>query len=96
LATVQLKTNRFGVGISQKAGDIIDVSEAEAVRLIQAGKALPVVNGVPVAITAKTISPLIENAMVDTTRQMPTMDRVETRTQEVPAKKKRGRPRKNP
>lgn len=39
---VKLLISRAGIKFSQSAGDIVEVSEAEAERLIRAGKAEPV------------------------------------------------------
>lgn len=39
---VKLLTSRAGVNFSQNAGDVIDVSDDEAKRMIEAGQASPV------------------------------------------------------
>ena len=39
---ITLLCSRAGVGFAQNAGDVIDVSDAEAGRMIEAGQALPV------------------------------------------------------
>ena len=41
---VKLLTSRAGVDFSQNAGDVIDVSEAEGKRMIEAGQAAPIAN----------------------------------------------------
>lgn len=39
---VKLLTSRAGVDFSQSAGDIVEIGDAEAVRMIEAGQAEPV------------------------------------------------------
>lgn len=39
---VKLLVSRAGVGFSQNAGDIVEVSDGEASRMIEAGQAEPV------------------------------------------------------
>ena len=42
---IKLLTSRAGVGFSQNVGDEIEVSDAEARRMIEAGQAAPVRTG---------------------------------------------------
>jgi hypothetical protein len=86
---VRLKVSRTGTDIRQKAGDVIDVSAREAAELIETGRAAPVLDG-DAPVGASMVQPIVESAMIDHDRKFAPVQRVSP-----PAKRKRGRHRKN-
>ena len=52
---IKLLVSRAGMDFSQNAGDVIETDDAEAIRLIEAGQAVPFVEQVAETATAKPV-----------------------------------------